>query len=109
MLVGLLAGERVDLDAISTRSALAFAYLVVAGSLVAFTAYVWLLRNAPVSQVATYAYVNPVVAIALGAVFASEDLTPLVAVAALVIVASVAGTVRVEAARPVREPASEVA
>ena len=108
-LVGLLAGETIDVGAISTRSALAFAYLVIAGSLVAFTAYVWLLRNAPVSQVATYAYVNPVVAIALGAVLADEELTPLVAVAALVIVASVAGTVRAEAKPGSREPAAEVA
>jgi drug/metabolite transporter (DMT)-like permease len=68
-LVGLVAGEggQVDVGAFSTASVLAFAYLVVIGSLVAFTAYVWLLQHAPISQVATYAYVNPVVAIALGA------------------------------------------
>lgn len=97
--VGLLAGEggEVDLAATSTESAAAFAYLVVMGSLVAFTAYVWLLQHAPISQVATYAYVNPVVAIALGAVFAGEEVTPLVGAAAAVIVASVAGTVREEA------------
>ena len=50
------------------------------GSLVAFTAYVWLLQHAPISQVATYAYVNPVVAIALGALFVDEEVTPLVGV-----------------------------
>jgi drug/metabolite transporter (DMT)-like permease len=85
---------------------LAFAYLVIVGSLVAFTAYVWLLQNAPISQVATYAYVNPVVAIALGALFVNEEVTPIVAGAAAVIVASVAGTVKQEArkreAAPVR-------
>ena len=70
------------------------------GSLVAFFAYTWLLANAPVSQVATYAYVNPVVAIALGALFVGEEVTPLVGVAAIVIVASVAGTIRQEAPRP---------
>src|SRR3712207_8420054 len=99
-LVGLVAGEagEVDVAGFSAASVLAFAYLVVIGSLVAFTAYVWLLRNAPISQVATYAYVNPVVAIALGALFVDEAVTALVAGAAAVIVASVAGTVRQEAA-----------
>ena len=56
-------------------------------------------QHAPISQVATYAYVNPVVAIALGAVFVDEEVTPLVGVAAAVIVASVAGTIRQEAPR----------
>jgi drug/metabolite transporter (DMT)-like permease len=103
LVVGLLAGEGGDVHVseFSTQSVLAFAYLVLVGSLVAFTAYVWLLRNAPISQVATYAYVNPVVAIALGALFVDEEVTPLVAGAAAVIVASVAGTVRKEAPRPV--------
>jgi drug/metabolite transporter (DMT)-like permease len=112
ILVGLVAGEgsSLDLATVSTESALGFAYLVAFGSLVAFTAYAWLLQNAPVSQVATYAYVNPVVAIALGAIFVDEEITVLVAVAAAVIVASVAGTVRVEASpRGPREPATEVA
>ncbi|HEV2814596.1 MAG TPA: EamA family transporter, partial [Solirubrobacteraceae bacterium] len=67
------------------------------GSLCAFTAYAWLLKNAPISQVATYAYVNPVVAIALGALFVDEEVTPLMGVAAIVILASVAGTIREEA------------
>jgi drug/metabolite transporter (DMT)-like permease len=100
VLVGLLAGEGADVrpGSFSTDSVLAFAYLVAAGSLLAFTAYVWLLRNAPISQVATYAFVNPVVAIALGAVILGEEVTPLVAVGAVVIVASVAVTVRREAA-----------
>jgi drug/metabolite transporter (DMT)-like permease len=112
VLVGLLAGEggEVDVGAMSATSVAAFAYLVLAGSLVAFTSYVWLLQHAPVSQVATYAYVNPVVAIALGAVFVDESLTPLVAVAAAVIVASVAGTIRAEVPRAtVGEPARKVA
>jgi drug/metabolite transporter (DMT)-like permease len=105
LVVGLLAGEagEVHVSEFSTESVLAFAYLVLIGSLVAFTAYVWLLRNAPISQVATYAYVNPVVAIALGALFVDEAVTPIVAGAAAVIVASVAGTVKQEAVK--REPA----
>ena len=98
MLVGLLAGEGADVDpgSFSTESVLGFAYLVVMGSLVAFTAYVWLLQHAPISQVATYAYVNPIVAIALGALFVDEEVTPLMGIAAVIIVASVAGTIREE-------------
>jgi drug/metabolite transporter (DMT)-like permease len=99
---GLLAGEGGDVafGAMSWESIAGFFYLVVAGSLVAFTAYTWLLRNAPISQVATYAYVNPVVAIVLGALFVGEELTVVVVAAAVVIVASVAGTIRQEAPRP---------
>ena len=107
---GVVAGEAGDVDvgAFSRDSVIAFAYLVVFGSLVAFFAYTWLLANAPVSQVATYAYVNPVVAIALGALFVDEQVTPLVGIAAVVIVASVAGTIRHEAPRPaVATPAGE--
>ena len=105
VLVALVAGEGADVrpGAFSADSMFAFAYLVVAGSLVAFTAYVWLLRNAPLSKVATYAYVNPVVAIALGALILGEEVTPLVAVGAAIIVASVAVTVRREG-RPEPEP-----
>ena len=107
--VGLLAGEasQVDFGAFSTESVLAFAYLVFIGSLVAFTAYVWLLQHAPISQVATYAYVNPVVAIFLGALFVDEAVTALVVGAAAVICASVAGTVRQEAAKREAAPAAK--
>ena len=59
----------------SAKSLLAFAYLVIAGSLVAFTAYAWLLQNVPISKVATYAYVNPLVAVLLGWALLSEQLT----------------------------------
>ena len=108
-LVGVATGEAGDVDvgAFSTESVLGFAYLVLVGSLVAFTAYVWLLQHAPISQVATYAYVNPVVAIALGALFVDEEVTPLVGVAAIVIVLSVAGTVRQEAVKRDAVPAPE--
>jgi drug/metabolite transporter (DMT)-like permease len=101
--IALLAGEggQVDPGAISGRSLAAFAYLVTAGSLVAFTTYVWLLRTAPLSLVATYAYVNPIVAIALGAVVLDEQITGLMLVAAAVVIVSVAGTIRREhGARP---------
>jgi len=75
VVVGLLRSERVDLQAISLSSALGLAYLVVFGSVVAFTAYSWLLGVAPVSKVSTYAYVNPVVAVVLGALFVDERIT----------------------------------
>ena len=60
------SGESVDPGAVSIESWLGLAYLIVAGSLVAFTAYMWLLRNTATSLVGTYAYVNPVVAVLLG-------------------------------------------
>lgn len=103
--VGAIAGEvgGVRLDEISTDSALAFGYLITAGSLLAFTAYVWLLQNVPISTVSTYAYVNPVIAIFLGWAILSEEVTPLVLGGAAVIVASVAAVVR-EESRAVEEP-----
>jgi len=97
--VGLLVGEagQVRPGAFATNSLLAFAYLVVFGSLIAFTAYAWLLQNAPLGKVATYAYVNPIVAIALGWLVLDERVTALTLVGAAVIVASVALVVRLEA------------
>jgi drug/metabolite transporter (DMT)-like permease len=72
----------------------AIAYLIVIGTLVGFTAYVWLLRHAPISLVATYAYVNPIIAVALGATSLGKDLTPQMLAAGGLIVASVALIVR---------------
>ncbi|MEU6072633.1 EamA family transporter [Micromonospora sp. NPDC047074] len=91
-----------DLGTVTTRSWLALAYLMVAGSLIAFTAYVWLLHHAPISLVSTYAYVNPVVAVVLGAMFAAESITTQVLLGGAVIVAGVALVVSTE--RP-RRPA----
>jgi drug/metabolite transporter (DMT)-like permease len=79
-------------------SAWSFTYLVTIGSLVAFSAYVWLLRHAPISKVATYAYVNPVVAVLLGWSILGEDITAVTLAGATVIVASVAAVVRTESA-----------
>jgi drug/metabolite transporter (DMT)-like permease len=89
LVVGFGAGERLHPEAFSGRSIGAFAYMVTAGSLLAFTAYVWLLHNAPISTVATYAFVNPVVAVLLGWSILSERLTAGMGGAAAVIVASV--------------------
>ena len=77
LLTGALVGEFGDFHPaeFSSRSLVAFAYLIVFGSWLAFTAYAWLLQNAPVSRVATYAYVNPVVAIALGWAILDEAVT----------------------------------
>jgi drug/metabolite transporter (DMT)-like permease len=66
---------------------------VVFGSIVAFTAYTWLLANVPVSVVATYAYVNPVVAVALGALILSEPITPRTLIAAAIIIGAVVAMV----------------
>ncbi|MGQ0841139.1 EamA family transporter [Actinokineospora sp.] len=69
---GLVAGERLDVGAITTTSWWAWGYLVIAGSLLAFSSYVYVLGRLPVSTVATYAYVNPVIAVLLGVAFAGE-------------------------------------
>lgn len=89
-------GRELDAHAVSGASLAAWAYLVLAGSVVGFTAYAWLLRNAPISQVVTHQYVNPLVAIALGALLLDEQLTPATAVGALVVVGAVFATVRQE-------------
>jgi drug/metabolite transporter (DMT)-like permease len=91
LVAALVAGDfkRLNLAAASWVSLGAFAYLVLFGSLVAFTAYSWLLRNVTTSRAATYAYVNPVVAVLLGWLLASEPLTLRMVVAASVIVCSV--------------------
>jgi drug/metabolite transporter (DMT)-like permease len=107
-LVGLAAGEAGDvhLSEVSLGSGAAWVYLVLIGSLVAFTSYTWLLQNAPISQVATYAYVNPVVALLLGWLILSEEITPLMGAGAAVIVASVAMVVREESGSAEERPAA---
>ena len=82
----------------SGRSIFGWCYLVTFGSVVGYTAYVWLLDNAPIGKVATYAYVNPVVAIALGAIVLHESLTWTIVVGALLVLACVAIVVRRESA-----------
>jgi drug/metabolite transporter (DMT)-like permease len=77
-------------ETFSTASILAVVYLVVFGSMVAFTTYAWLLRNAPLSLVSTYAYVNPVVAVALGTIFLAEPISLRTIIASGIILAAVA-------------------
>jgi drug/metabolite transporter (DMT)-like permease len=90
--VGLVSGEaaRLDLAHASARSLLAFAYLVTFGSLIGFTAYLYLLAHTTAAKVATYAYVNPVVAVLLGWALAHEPITSRTLVAATVILVGVA-------------------
>ncbi len=101
LVAGLVAGEAGDVDpaAFSTRSVVAFSYLVVFGSWVAYTTYAWLLQNAPISKVATYAYVNPVVAIVLGWLVLDEVITPVMLLGAAIIVVAVALVVREQSSR----------
>ncbi|RBQ05044.1 EamA family transporter [Micromonospora sp. LHW51205] len=103
-LVGVARGELrgFSFAEVTGRSWAALAYLMVAGSLVAFTAYVWLLVHAPISLVSTYAYVNPVVAVALGALFVAEPITSQVLLGGAIIVVGVAVVVSTE--RPRRSP-----
>jgi drug/metabolite transporter (DMT)-like permease len=100
--VGLLVGEAGLLAGahFSTASVLGLGYLILFGSILAYTAYTWLLQHAPVSQVATYAYVNPVVAIALGSFFLHEAIDLGILVGGAMIVVAVGLVIRTEA-RPV--------
>jgi drug/metabolite transporter (DMT)-like permease len=68
----------------------AFVYLTIVGSLLGFTAYIWLLKVQPAARVATYAYVNPLVAVFLGWALAGESLSARTAIAAAIIIGAVA-------------------
>ncbi len=98
VVLGSIGGEwgRLDLAAATPASWIAFAYLVLVGSVVAYSAYVWLLARAPLSLVTTYAYVNPAVAVALGALFLAELLTVHVLVGGAVIITAVAVVISTE-------------
>lgn len=98
LVVGSLTGELAGLDPStwSARSLVALAYLIVFGSLVAFTAFTWLLQHTPVTRAMTYAYVNPVVAVVLGWAVLGESITPPMVAGATLILASVAIIVRLQ-------------
>ena len=78
-----------NFSVVTTSSWIGLVYLITFGSMVGFVSYIWLLQNAPVSLVATYAYVNPLVAVFLGAWLANETLNARILVAALIIIGSV--------------------
>jgi drug/metabolite transporter (DMT)-like permease len=92
VLVAGVTGEfgQVHFAAISLKSLLALAFLIIFGSLIGYSSYVWLLRHVSAARVSTYAYVNPVVAVFLGWAFASEPITWVTLVSAAVIISSVA-------------------
>jgi drug/metabolite transporter (DMT)-like permease len=106
VLAGLLLGEGSELtDGVSAASLAAWLYLAIFGSLIAFTAYAWLLRNAPISQVVTHQYVNPLVAIVLGYLVLGETLDATTIVGALIVIGAVFVTVRGEGRARELEPA----
>ena len=111
VVVGLLAGEgpALHLAAVPARAWFAWAYLVTAGSMLGYTAYVWLLGHAPLSLVSTYAYVNPAVAVLLGWAILAEPVTGIVLAGGALVVAGVALVVSAErpSRRTVPEPEPE--
>lgn len=110
LVMGTLFGEwgQIDVSSVSASSALALLYLVIFGSIIAYSAYVWLLQVSTPARVSTYAYVNPIVAVLLGWLFAGEALTMRMGAAAVVIVAGVALiTIRRPARRVAAAPRPE--
>jgi drug/metabolite transporter (DMT)-like permease len=99
-IVGMINRESISdfMDA-SARSWGGWIYLVTVGSLIGYTVYTWLLENAPITLVSTYAYVNPVVAVALGSVIFSEALTANILVGGFIVIVSVAVVVAVESVK----------
>jgi drug/metabolite transporter (DMT)-like permease len=113
LLEALLINEpaRFHPEQISASSLLGLVYLIFIGSMLAFTSYAWLLRNAPLSLVGTYAYVNPIVAVALGMLFLNETLSLRTIIASAIIVVAVAIIVsarnRLGSQEPAEKPATE--
>jgi drug/metabolite transporter (DMT)-like permease len=105
LLLGVAAGElgTAEPAGFTLESVAAWLYLGVVGSLIGFTAYAWLLRNAPISKVVTHQYVNPLVAIALGAALLDEHITLTTGLGAALIVGAVFVAVRQERP-PVERP-----
>ena len=90
LLAGFITREQFQPDSVTAYSIWAWVYLVLIGAIIGFTAYIYLLRYCDPAKVATYAYVNPVVAVILGALFADEHLTSRTIAAASLIIGSVA-------------------
>jgi drug/metabolite transporter (DMT)-like permease len=103
-IIGALKGESLEVGDVHLSSVVALVYLVLFGSIVAFTAYSWLLGVAPVSKVSTYAYVNPVVAVVLGALFVGEVVTGTAVIGGAITVLAVAVVVSEEGRRRRAEP-----
>ncbi len=111
LLLGLILREHHDFDPgrITLLSAGAFVYLVLIGALIGYTAYFYLLRHCDPAKVATYAYVNPVVAMVLGTLFAGETLILHTLVGAGLIIGSVAIVITAQQLRPRTAPPIGVA
>jgi drug/metabolite transporter (DMT)-like permease len=108
--VGALRGELVSVDpaSFSAESLLAVVYLIVFGSIIAYSAYIWLLSHVSIGVVSTSAYVNPIVAVALGVVILDEPMTPRTWLAAVIIIGAVVAMVSGRSrAAPEAEPSAE--
>ncbi|MBM3180185.1 MAG: EamA family transporter [Chloroflexi bacterium] len=90
-IISIISGELNgwEVSAVSARSLYGLLYLIFLGSLIGFVSYGWLLQNAPISLVSTYAYVNPIVAVLLGTWFGNEALEPRIGVATVIIIGAV--------------------
>jgi len=106
LFAGVATGEtrRFNPSSISILSVASFVYLVIIGAVVGYTAYIWLLRHCDPAKVATYAYVNPIVAVVLGTAFAGETLTLRTLIAAALIIGSVALVITAQQLRLRAEP-----
>jgi drug/metabolite transporter (DMT)-like permease len=111
LFAGAITGElpRFHPGSISWLSLISFVYLVLIGAVVGYTAYIWLLRRCDPAKVATYAYVNPIVAVLLGTFFAGENVTARMLFAAALIVGSVALIITAQQLRARVEPALSAA
>ena len=89
---------------ITTQSLVAFVYLVLIGGIIGYVSYAWLLRNCEPAKVATYAYVNPIVAVILGALFAHETLSLRTLLGAGLIIGSVAVVITAQQMKPKGQP-----
>jgi drug/metabolite transporter (DMT)-like permease len=106
LVAGVVTGElpRFHPSSVSRLSLVSFIYLVLIGAVVGYTAYIWLLRHCDPAKVATYAYVNPIVAVFLGTFFAGEMITTRTLIAAALIIGSVALIITAQQLRARVEP-----
>jgi drug/metabolite transporter (DMT)-like permease len=111
LLAGIVTGElpRFHPGSVSRLSLASFVYLVIIGAVVGYTAYIWLLRHCEPAKIATYAYVNPIVAVLLGALFAGESITMRTLIAAGLIIGSVALVITAQQLRARVEPSISAA
>src|SRR2546421_5702564 len=107
LVAGIVTGEvpRFHPGSVSILSLASFIYLVIIGAVIGYTAYIWLLRHCEPAKVTSYAYVNPIVAVLLGAAFAGETITMRVLIAAALIIGSVAIVITAQQLKARAEPA----